>query len=150
MDSFVEGRDVSQPTLPAMWPGKPSSPLRRRRRPGCSGRSGGSDSGGLLRRFVVAETSMLPALRPGDGLIAVRTRRIRRGEIRVFEHPQRPDFWLVKRVGHVRGLDFEAVSDDPTAGAVDSATFGDVPVEGSYRVIVRWPLRRRMASSPRP
>ena len=40
---------------------------------------------------------MLPALAPGDGLLAIRVRRIRRGEIRVFEHPDRPGFWLVKR-----------------------------------------------------
>jgi len=85
---------------------------------------------------------MLPTLRPGDGLVAARRRRIRRGELRVFEHPWRPGFWLVKRVGHVRGDRFEALSDNPDVGAVDSRAFGDVPVTGSYRVIVRVPFRR--------
>ncbi len=85
---------------------------------------------------------MLPALRPGDGLIAVRTERIRRGEVRVFEHPDRPGFWLVKRVGHIRGGRFEAVSDHPDAGAVDSRRFGDVPIAGTYRVVVRVPRFR--------
>jgi len=85
---------------------------------------------------------MLPTLRPGDGLVAVRRRRIRRGELRVFEHPMRTGFWLVKRVGHIRGDRFEALSDNTDAGAVDSRTFGDVPVAGSYRVIARVPFRR--------
>ncbi len=84
---------------------------------------------------------MLPALRPGDGLVGMRSRRVRRGELRCFEHPQRPGFWLVKRVGHVRGDGFEALSDNPGAGAVDSRRFGDVPVAGSYRVVFRAPRR---------
>lgn len=84
---------------------------------------------------------MLPALRPGDGLLAVRTARIRRGELRCFEHPSRPGFWLIKRVGAVRGDRFEAVSDNPAVGAVDSRRFGDVAVDGSYRVVVRIPGR---------
>ena len=82
---------------------------------------------------------MLPTLKPGDGLLGVRTRRIRRGQVRVFEHPERPGFWLVKRVGDVRGEHFEAVSDNPDAGAVDSRRFGDVPIAGSYRLVVRFP-----------
>lgn len=80
---------------------------------------------------------MLPTLQPGDGLIGLRTDRIRRGEIRVFEHPDRPGFWLVKRVGHVRGDRFEALSDHRTGGAIDSRRFGDVPIAGSYRMLVR-------------
>jgi signal peptidase I len=94
-----------------------------------------------VRRFLVDETSMLPALEPGDGLFAIRSNRIRRGEIRVFEHPRRPGFWLVKRVGHVRGNGFEAVSDHPESGVIDSRTFGDVPIAGSYRVVLRLPRR---------
>ena len=84
---------------------------------------------------------MLPTLHPGDGLVALRSRRVRRGEIRVFEHPERPGFWLVKRVGHVRGDRFEAISDNPGAGSVDSRRFGDVPIAGSYRVLLRVPSR---------
>lgn len=88
---------------------------------------------------------MLPALRPGDGLVGVRTDRIRRGEIRIFEHPGHVGFWLVKRVGDVRGDRFEAVSDNRAAAAVDSRRLGDVPVAGSYRLLVRVPSRRRVA-----
>jgi len=90
-----------------------------------------------IKRFVVAEDSMSPTLEPGDGLIGVRSKRIRRGEIRVFEHPGRADFWLVKRVGHVRGDRFEALSDNGSVPAVDSRQFGDVSIAGSYRVMLR-------------
>ena len=92
-----------------------------------------------IKRFVVAETSMQPTLQPGDGLIAVRSNRVRRGQIRCFEHPGRPGFWLVKRVGDVRGDTFEALSDNPDADAVDSRRFGFVPIRGSYRMLVRVP-----------
>jgi signal peptidase I len=97
---------------------------------------------GAMKRFVVAESSMQPALQPGDGILAVRSRRVRRGEIRCFEHPERPGFWLVKRVGDVRGDTFEARSDNPAVGAVDSRRFGFVPIRGSYRMVVRIPGRR--------
>jgi signal peptidase I len=96
----------------------------------------------FVRRFVVAEASMEPALREGDGLIAIRRSRLRRGEVRVFEHPRREGFWLVKRVGHIRGDSFEAVSDNPSAGALDSRLFGDVAREGSYRAVWRVPASR--------
>ena len=85
---------------------------------------------------------MLPALRSGDGLIAMRSRRLRRGQIRCFEHPEQPGFWLVKRVGDVRGETFEAVSDNRAIAAVDSRRFGFVPAEGSFRMVVRVPGRR--------
>lgn len=83
---------------------------------------------------------MLPALRPGDGLLAIRSATIRRGQLRVFEHPARPGFWLVKRVGDVSGsgqsTEFDARSDNASArGAVDSRRLGPIPVAGSYRVV---------------
>lgn len=94
-----------------------------------------------MKRFVVAETSMRPALDPGDGVIAWRSRRVRRGQIRCFEHPEQPGFWLVKRVGDVRGDRFEARSDSTAPGVVDSRRFGLVPISGSYRLLVRIPRR---------
>lgn len=96
-----------------------------------------------VKRFVVAETSMLPALAPGDGVLGWRSKRIRRGEIRCFEHPGRAGFWLVKRVGDVRGDRFEARSDHAAPGVVDSRTFGTVPIAGSYRVVLRVPGSQR-------
>lgn len=83
---------------------------------------------------------MRPTLQPGDGLLAVRWPRLRRGQLRVFPDPTSPARWLVKRVGEVRGTGagatFEACSDNPGApGVVDSRRFGNVPAAGSYRVV---------------
>ena len=89
---------------------------------------------------------MRPALRPGDGLLALRGGGPRRGELRVFRDPALFSRWLVKRVGAVRGAGrsatFEARSDNPDApGVVDSRQFGWVPAAGSYRVV--WTVSRR-------
>jgi hypothetical protein len=89
---------------------------------------------------------MRPALRPGDGLLAMRGGGPRRGQLRVFRDPTLSSRWLVKRVGGVRGsgreATFEACSDNPQApGAVDSRQFGWVPATGSYRVL--WTVRGR-------
>ena len=83
---------------------------------------------------------MRPALDPGDGVVAIATSRIRTGQLRVVEHPGRPGFWLVKRVGAVVSeggeTRFEARSDNPDApGVVDSRRLGLLPVDGSYRVV---------------
>jgi hypothetical protein len=89
---------------------------------------------------------MRPALRPGDGLLALRGVGPRRGQLRVFRDPTLPSRWLVKRVGGVRGsgsdATFEACSDNAHApGVVDSRHFGWVPADGSYRVL--WTVRGR-------
>jgi nickel-type superoxide dismutase maturation protease len=104
-----------------------------------------------IMRVAVAEHSMVPALRPGDWLLACRTRRVRPGQVVLAWHPQRPGFLLVKRVAWWDKGDAEGVggwwlaSDNPGAGAVDSARFGPVPAEKIVaRVLVRyWPIRRR-------
>lgn len=57
----------------------------------------------VIRRFLVSELSMSPALRPGDRLAARRLRRPLRGRIVFFPHPDRPGFWLVKRIVAVGG-----------------------------------------------
>ena len=84
---------------------------------------------------------MRPRLGQGDGLIALRGGRVRRGQLRVFPDPRMSTRWLVKRVGDVYGSGrsaiFEARSDNPGApGAADSHEFGWVPVAGSYRVLL--------------
>lgn len=88
---------------------------------------------------------MLPTLSPGDGLLGLRCRTPRPGQLRVFRDPTLSSRWLVKRVGEVRGAGrdatFEARSDNPgVPGAMDSREFGWVPVAGSYRVV--WTVRR--------
>jgi nickel-type superoxide dismutase maturation protease len=105
-----------------------------------------------LLRVEVAERSMLPALRPGDWLLAVRTSRVRPGQVVLAWHPARADFLLVKRaVRRVKG-DGEASggwwleSDNPAAGAVDSNNFGPVPEDLIVaRVLVRYWRPRRVS-----
>ena len=107
---------------------------------------------------------MVPALLPGDWLLAWRTRRVRPGQVVLAWHPQRPGFLLVKRVawweeaatgGGSPPYEEEPpggwwlASDNPGAGAVDSARFGPVPVDLIVaRVLLRyWPIRRRQPRS---
>jgi signal peptidase I len=102
-------------------------------------------------RVTVEERSMEPALHPGDWLLAWRTRRVRAGQLVLAWHPQRPGFLLVKRAawrvegGGEVGGGWWLASDNPGAGAVDSARFGPVPEEKIVaRVLVRyWPPGRR-------
>lgn len=81
-----------------------------------------------LIRAEVAEHSMLPAYRPGDWILARRTRRVRPGDVVLAWHPGREEFLLVKRaVAEVDG-GWWLESDNPAApGATDSRAFGPVP-----------------------
>ncbi|MEM9040633.1 MAG: S26 family signal peptidase [Actinomycetota bacterium] len=94
-----------------------------------------------IRRFVVADRSMEPTLVDGQGLIGLRWPRVRRGEVRCVEHPERPGFWLVKRVERVDGDRLTVTSDNDKVAAVDSRSFGPVTAAGSYRVVVAIPRR---------
>jgi nickel-type superoxide dismutase maturation protease len=98
-----------------------------------------------LLRVEVAEHSMLPALHDGDWLLAVRTRRIRPGQIVLALHPQRPGLQLVKRATRRVDGGWWLESDFPAApGAVDSAAFGPVPEEKIIaRVLLRYHRPRR-------
>lgn len=88
---------------------------------------------------------MEPSLVDGDGLIAIRWPRVRAGQRRLFEHPQRPGFWMVKRVESVdrapQGRRMTVLSDNRTATLADSRSFGAVPIAGSYLVVLRVPRR---------
>lgn len=97
-------------------------------------------TGGILRRFVVADRSMEPTLVAGQGLLTTGLGRPRPGQLRCFPHPARPDFYLVKRVLQVHpDATMTVVSDNPEG--TDSRHFGAVPVAGSYRVLVAVPRR---------
>ena len=61
-----------------------------------------------LGRFEITEASMSPAMLPGDFVVTDQTdRRLVRGDIVVFEHPQRPSFFLAKRVVGLPGEHLE-------------------------------------------
>ena len=98
-----------------------------------------------LWRVAVAERSMEPALCPGDWLLVCRTiipgrtLRVRPGQVVVARHPGRPDLLVVKRAARREHDGWWLDSDNPAAGAVDSRTFGTVPlalIEG--RMLVRY------------
>jgi len=72
---------------------------------------------------------MLPALRPGDWLVARRTRRIRPGQVVLAFHPGRPGFLLVKRATRRVDGGWWLESDKPAAGTVDSNRLGPVQDE---------------------
>ncbi len=96
-----------------------------------------------LIRVRVAEHSMEPALRPGDWLLVLRTRRISPGQIVLARYPARPDMLIVKRAARLLDAGWWLESDNPDAGAVDSRRFGPVPaslIEG--RVLARYWRRR--------
>ena len=81
-----------------------------------------------LLRVEVAENSMLPALRPGDWVIARRTRRIHPGQVVLAWHPSRAGLLLVKRAARKVDGGWWLESDNPGApGATDSSRFGPVP-----------------------
>ncbi len=85
---------------------------------------------------------MEPTLSAGQGLVAVRSSRARVGQLRCVEHPDREGFWLVKRVADLPSPGCMWVSSDNAGVAtVDSEQLGLLPVEGSWRVLVRIPLR---------
>jgi signal peptidase I len=85
---------------------------------------------------------MEPTLVDDQGLIAVRSGSARVGQLRCLEHPDRPGFWLVKRVAEVHDDGTMSVlSDNRESTLADSRSFGPVPIAGSYRVVLRVPRR---------
>jgi DNA-3-methyladenine glycosylase II len=94
-----------------------------------------------MRRFRVTEDSMLPTLRPGDEIVATDSRPARTGDLVVFLHPHREDFWMVKRVvPPPEPIDDEeawVASDNPDATLADSRTLGPLPAESLMPVVTR-------------
>ena len=84
---------------------------------------------------------MEPTLVDGQGLIGLRSGRASVDQLRCVEHPERPNFWLVKRVIAVDGDSMIVESDNTDLPTIDSKSFGPVDVAGSYRVVVRIPRR---------
>jgi len=85
---------------------------------------------------------MEPALTAGQGLITVRWPHAAVGQIRCVEHPDRAGFWLVKRVDALHDhATMSVLSDNRAITRADSRSFGPVPIEGSYLVVLRIPRR---------
>ena len=108
-------------------------------------------------RVEVSGDSMTPGLKPGDRALATRVRRLRRGDVVVLTHPERPGFDLVKRVAAVPGDRIAPgvrlrpgrlyLTGDRAGGSADSRSFGPVRQEA---VIGRVRFVYRRASIRRP
>jgi nickel-type superoxide dismutase maturation protease len=87
---------------------------------------------------------MRPALAPGDRVVVVRTRRLRRGDLVALRDPRDDERTIVKRVAEIQGDAVTVLGDNPT-GSTDSRVFGPVErrrVRG--RAVYRyWPEGRR-------
>lgn len=93
---------------------------------------------GKVRRYEVAETSMEPALSPGDYLIAQPTSgSVRRGEIIVFPNPNDPTMELIKRV---IGLPGETVTLSNGQVHIDGSVLAEVWADGPTRPDDSWKL----------
>lgn len=77
---------------------------------------------------------MTPTLQPGQEVVAVDTRPPEPGNLVVFEHPGRPDFWLIKRLADDTGW---IISDNEAASDTDSRTLGRLPLDGLMPVVER-------------
>ncbi len=87
-----------------------------------------------MRRFRVAESSMLPVLAPGDEFVASSSVDPKPGDVVAVPKPGEPDFWLVKRVREKPHLEPEMIwleSDNRAAGVIDSRTFGPVRADSA-------------------
>jgi len=120
---------------------------------------------GFLRwrpfRMEVEGPSMRPALEPGDWAIAIVPARVRRGDIVVVEHPERPRLEIVKRVVNVSGdvtpdgfplVDQVWIEGDEPESSTDSRQFGPVAIDrvrGRVRLVWWPPGQVRLVGSTR-
>jgi inner membrane protease subunit 1 len=96
------------------------------------------------RRLEVVGRSMVPTLEPGDRVLAVRTRRLRAGDLVVIPDPRLRSRLVVKRVVTASVVGLTLRGDNPAA-STDSRVFGAVPVASVRgRVLYRYhpPARR--------
>jgi nickel-type superoxide dismutase maturation protease len=102
-----------------------------------------------LTRYEVAGESMLPALQPGDWLIADRKRRPRPGDIVLARDPREPSRTVAKRLLRFEPDGSAWLEGDNAAASTDSRHFGPVPVATVEAVVVAryWPRPRRLRPS---
>jgi nickel-type superoxide dismutase maturation protease len=80
-----------------------------------------------VRRFIVHDTSMQPALSPGDRLLVYQWATPRPGELVVFRDPERYLSFAVKRVSRLEANGDLVVRGDNPNVSRDSRDFGPVP-----------------------
>ena len=78
-----------------------------------------------IARFVVADTSMQPALAPGDRVLVNRWARVQPGDIAVVRDPDYARRFLVKRVAERTPTGLVLRADNPNVSR-DSRIFGPV------------------------
>jgi nickel-type superoxide dismutase maturation protease len=98
-----------------------------------------------FRRFLVADTSMLPALRPGDRLLIARWPQPRAGDLVVFRDPEAHSTFLVKRVASASADGTLEVRGDNPNVSRDSRHFGPV----APRLVLGRALYRYLPASRR-
>jgi len=94
-----------------------------------------------MRRYEVAQRSMLPNIRPGQEVVATDSREADVGEVVVFEHPDRPGFWMIKRVVEppeaISAHQAWLLSDNPSETQADSRSLGALPRAALRPVVER-------------
>ncbi len=104
-----------------------------------------------VQSFVVHDTSMRPALSPGDRVLVGRWLRARRRDLVVSRDPEQHAIYLVKRVANLEpNGDVVLRGDNPNVSR-DSRHFGAVPARLIVgRVVFRYlPAERRGWLDPR-
>jgi nickel-type superoxide dismutase maturation protease len=99
---------------------------------------------GRLDVVEVRGRSMLPALRPGDRLVALRLRRApRAGDVVLAPDPRDPSRELVKRIVAVHASGVTLRGDNPDF-STDARIFGAIPADRiRWRIVARyWPIGR--------
>jgi len=82
-----------------------------------------------VRRAAVADTSMQPALRPGDRLLILTWLRPRVGDVILLQDPEARSRLVLKRVGSFTPNGDVVVGGDNPNVSRDSRHFGAVPRE---------------------
>ena len=100
---------------------------------------------GRWRRYEIADHSMRPTFDEGDWVLGVtRPQRLRVGDVVVCDLPSRTGFAIVKRVASIDPTDGSLwlLGDDPSAGTVDSRSFGTVAAAAiTTQLAIRfWPF----------